>query len=150
MATMAEEFHLPVGWSDHMLGNEVAFAAAALGAAVIEKHFTLDRTLPGPDHAASMEPAELAALVAGVRKIEQALGDGKKVPVASELANRSVVRRSLVAATDIPQGTEITADMIAARRPGDGLPPAMLPQLVGRRAMRDIRAGTLLSQEMLA
>jgi N,N'-diacetyllegionaminate synthase len=150
MATMRQAFGTPVGWSDHMLGNEVAFAAAALGADVIEKHFTLDRTLSGPDHAASMEPAELAALVAGVRKIERALGDGKKIPTARELANRSVVRRSLVAATDIPRGAAITEAMIAARRPGDGLPPAMLPQLVGRRAMRDIRAGTLLSREMLA
>jgi sialic acid synthase SpsE len=97
-----------------------------------------------------MEPVELAALVSGVRKIEQALGDGNKVPAQRELANRSVVRRSLVAATDIPRGAEITADMIAARRPGDGLPPAKLPQLVGRRAMRDISAGTLLSLEMLA
>lgn len=150
MATMRQAFGTPVGWSDHMPGNEVAFAAAALGASVIEKHFTLDRTLPGPDHAASMEPAELAALVAGVRKIERALGDGEKIPTARELANRAVVRRSLVAAIDIPQGAAITEAMIAARRPGDGLPPAMLPQLVGRRAMRDIRAGTLLSREMLA
>jgi N-acetylneuraminate synthase len=150
MATMAREFGVAIGWSDHMPGNEVAFAAAALGANVIEKHFTLDRTLPGPDHAASMEPAELAALVAGVRKIERALGDGKKIPTARELANRAVVRRSLVAAIDIPRGAAITEAMIAARRPGDGLPPAMLPQLVGRRAMRDIRAGTLLSREMLA
>jgi N-acetylneuraminate synthase len=150
MATMAREFGVPIGWSDHMPGNEVAFAAAALGATVIEKHFTLDRTLPGPDHAASMEPNELVALVAGVRKIEASLGDGRKIPRPSELANRAVVRRSLVAAVDIPQGVAITDAMIAARRPGDGLPPAMLPQLVGRRAMRDIRAGTLLSREMLA
>jgi len=150
MGTMRREFGTAVGWSDHTLGNEIAFAAVALGASVIEKHFTLDRSLPGPDHAASLDPGQLAALVQGVRKIEAALGDGKKAPTARELANRSVVRRSLVAAIDIRQGAAITEAMIALRRPGNGLPPSDRPSLIGRRATRDIPAGTLLSREMLS
>lgn len=150
MATMARTFVTAVGWSDHTLGNEVAFAAAALGAAVIEKHFTLDRGLPGPDHAASLGPDELVALVRGIRKIESALGDGTKAPTAREAANRAVVRRSLVAAVDIPAGAVIGDSMIAARRPGDGLPPALKPSLIGKRAVRTIAAGTVLTNDMLA
>ena len=149
MATMAREFGTAVGWSDHTLGNEVAFAAAALGATVIEKHFTLDRSLPGPDHAASAAPDELAALVRGIRKIEVALGDGRKLPTARETANRTVVRRSLVAAVDIPAGAVIADCMIAARRPGDGLPPGAKPTLIGKRAVRRIPAGTPLARDML-
>ncbi len=150
MAAMSEFFSLPVGYSDHTLGIEVALAAAALGAAVIEKHFTLDRSLPGPDHQASATPEELRALVAGVRKVEAALGHGRKEPAASEADTRSVARRSLVAAMDIPAGTALTEAMIAIRRPGTGIPPALLPGALGRVARRDIKAGSLLAWGDLA
>lgn len=149
LATMAGAFSVPVGYSDHTLGTQVALAAVALGACVVEKHLTLDRTLPGPDHRSSLEPAEFGALVSGVRVVERALGDGCKRPAASEAAIAAVARRSLVAAVDIPEGAILTGARIAVRRPGTGLPPGMLAQVVGRRAKRDIPVGTLLSFEML-
>ncbi len=149
MITMAEAFDVPVGYSDHTLGIEVSLAAVALGACAIEKHFTLDRSLPGPDHRASVEPDELTALVRGIRKVEAALGHGRKEPSASEIKMTAVARRSLVAAREIPVGSTITEGLIAIRRPGTGLPPAMLGQVLGRKAKQDIPAGTLLSLEML-
>jgi N-acetylneuraminate synthase len=121
MATLASAFCLPVGYSDHTQGNAVAIAAAALGARVIEKHFTLDRRLPGPDHAASLEPAELAALVRDVRAVGLAMGSGIKQPGRAELANRVVARKSLVAARDLPAGHRLAAADIAVLRPGNGL-----------------------------
>lgn len=148
--TMIQAFHFPVGYSDHTLGLEVPLAAVALGACVIEKHFTLDRALPGPDQQASAEPAELAALVAGVRKVEAALGHGRKVPAASESGTADVARKSLVAARSIRAGTSLTEDMIAIKRPGTGLPPALRTTLVGRVAKRDIPADAMISLEMLA
>lgn len=150
MASMAQATGLPVGYSDHVMGNEVALAAVALGACVIEKHFTLDRGLPGPDHLASAEPDELAALVKGVRVVEACLGHGRKEPAASEEETRQVARRSLVAAVDIPAGTRLTAQMITLKRPGTGLPPRRARELWGLEAKQDIPAGTLLSLEMLA
>lgn len=150
MATLAEAFGLPVGYSDHTLGVEVALAAVALGACVIEKHFTLDRALPGPDHQASATPEELAALVAGVRKVEAALGHGRKEPAASEADTRSVARRSLVAAVDIPAGAALAEAMVAIRRPGTGIAPALLGGVLGRVARREIKAGSLLSWGDLA
>lgn len=148
--TMIQAFHFPVGYSDHTLGLEVPLAAVALGACVIEKHFTLDRALPGPDQQASAEPAELAALVAGVRKVEAALGHGRKVPAASESGTAAVARKSLVAARSIRAGTSLTEDMIVIKRPGTGLPPALRTTLVGRVANRDIPADAMISLEMLA
>ncbi len=150
MAALAERFGAPVGFSDHTLGLEVALAAAALGATVIEKHFTLDRGLPGPDHAASLEPDELARLVAGVRTVEAALGHGRKEPTASEAETAAVARKSLVAAADIPAGATITTEMLIAKRPGAGIPPAKIGEVVGRRARQDIPAGTLVAWGMLA
>lgn len=150
MAALAEAFGVPVGYSDHTLGLEVPLAAVALGACVIEKHFTLDRDLPGPDHRASATPDELAALVAGARKVQAALGHGRKEPAPEEAGTRAVARRSLVAAQDIPAGAALTAAMIAIKRPGTGLPPAMLKKVLGRRAAAEIPAGTILSLEMLA
>lgn len=150
MRTMAEAFGVPVGYSDHTLGGEVALAAMALGACVIEKHFTLDRSLPGPDHQASMEPDELTALVRGIRIVESALGSGRKEPSAEEADTAAVARKSLVAAAAIPAGAALTADSIAIRRPGTGLAPALKPALIGRVAREAIPAGTLLSLEMLA
>ncbi len=137
MDTMAAAFGLPIGYSDHALGIEISLAAVARGATVIEKHFTLDRALPGPDHAASIEPGELRGLVAGIRNIERALGSAMKGPVAAELRNRMVARRSLVAARRISKGEIFTAGMLAAKRPGDGLSPMEAWSLIGRRAERD-------------
>jgi len=149
MHTMQQAFGVPVGYSDHVPRNEVAFAAVALGACVVEKHFTLDHSLPGPDHKASLEPNELAALVEGVRMIERALGDGRKRPAASEADTAAVARKSLVAAHEIPAGTVLTEAMIAVKRPGTGLPPVMQPHLVGRTARETILADALLTLEML-
>jgi N-acetylneuraminate synthase len=137
MDTMAAAFGLPVGYSDHTLGIEVSLAAVARGATVIEKHFTLDRSLPGPDHMASLEPAELGQLVSGIRNIERALGSPLKGPAPAELRNRTVARRSLVAARPVSKGERFTADMITAKRPGDGLSPMEAWSLIGRAASRD-------------
>lgn len=150
MQTMATAFSVPVGYSDHTLEAEVAIAAVALGACVIEKHFTLDRSLPGPDHRTSLEPDELSALVRGIRTVEMALGHGRKEPADSEANTATVARRSLVAARDIQAGTTLTEELIAIKRPGTGLPPAMRPYLIGRTARITIPAGTLLTLEMLA
>ena len=148
MQTMAEAFDVPTGYSDHTTGIDIALAAVALGACVIEKHFTLDRNLPGPDHRASLEPSELRALIQGIRRVEAALGDGRKVPAESELATALVARRSLVAAENISAGTRILREMIAAKRPGTGLPPAKLNLILGRTALVDITAGSMLTPEM--
>ena len=148
MQTMAGAFGVPVGYSDHTLGIEVALAATALGACVIEKHFTLDRSFPGPDHQASLEPRELEAMVAGIRKVEAALGSGFKTPAASELSNAAVARRSLVAARAIKAGELMTRDLIELKRPGTGLPPKMLDQVLGKTARVDLKAGTLLELDM--
>jgi N,N'-diacetyllegionaminate synthase len=148
IATLSEDFNCPAGWSDHTTGIEVAIAAAALGAAVIEKHFTLDKNAPGPDHKASMEPDELAALVVGVRKVEAALGDGTKAPTAAEAEIASVARKSLVAATDLKQGEKLEMGMVAAKRPGTGLSPTRLGELLGKRLVRDVLKGEQLSLDM--
>jgi N,N'-diacetyllegionaminate synthase len=149
MQTMASELDVPVGYSDHTTGIEVALAAVALGACVIEKHFTLDRDLLGPDHRVSLEPSELAHLIEGIRKIEAAMGDGRKACTASEADTARTARRSLTAAQDISAGTKLTRDLIAIQRPGTGLAPALLSSLVGRTMRVDVRAGSLFSLEML-
>ena len=141
---------VPVGYSDHTEGITVPLAAVALGACVIEKHFTLDRNLPGPDHRASLEPGELEAMIRGIRTVQSALGDGRKRPAAEELNTAAVARRSLVAACDLQAGTKLTEAMIAIRRPGTGMPPSALHELVGRRLRQDITAGNLFTTEMLA
>ncbi|MCI0579478.1 MAG: N-acetylneuraminate synthase [Chloroflexi bacterium] len=148
MQTLAAAFDRPVGYSDHTLGSEVALAAVALGACAIEKHFTLARTLPGPDHRVSLEPDELIALVRGLRTVELALGHGRKEPTASEIDIATIARRSLVAACDIPAGTVVTASMITSKRPANGLPPYFLPYLIGRTARFSIQAGTFLALEL--
>lgn len=134
MDTMATAFGLPVGYSDHTLGIHVALAAVARGAAVIEKHFTTDRSLPGPDHAASIEPAALRALVSQIRDIEQGLGTGIKAPTASEWKNRDVARRSLVAATSIRAGEVFTEENLTCKRPGTGITPMRLWDYLGSPA----------------
>jgi sialic acid synthase SpsE len=115
---------------------------------VIEKHFTLDRKMPGPDHRASLEPAELRELMRSSRRVESALGTGRKVPAASEIETAKVARRSLVAARDIPAGATLERDMVVMRRPGTGMSPAMIATLLGRRAVREIAGGTLLDEGM--
>ena len=138
MSTMRDAFDVPVGFSDHTVGDEIALAAVALGACVLEKHFTLDRSLPGPDHAASLEPDEFALLVARVRRVESALGDGVKRPTPAELENVSSVRRSLAAATDLAAGTTLERAMLTALRPGTGIPAARIGDVLGRRLRRAI------------
>jgi N-acetylneuraminate synthase/N,N'-diacetyllegionaminate synthase len=149
MASLAERFRVPVGFSDHTLGIEVSLGAAALGASILEKHLTLDRTRSGPDHRASLEPAELSALVEGVRKIERALGDGRKRPMPSEAAIAAVARKSLVAARDIPAETTLTSELVVSRRPGTGLSPAVRDEVVGRTLRVSVKKGTPLTLEML-
>jgi N-acetylneuraminate synthase len=134
MDTMAACFGLPVGYSDHTLGIAVALAAVARGATVIEKHFTLDRRLPGPDHAASLEPDELSQMIAGIRTIERALGSPRKGPAAVEIANRDVARRSLVAARPLRAGDVLDEDALACKRPGTGISPIHYYDALGRRA----------------
>ncbi|HUP32557.1 MAG TPA: N-acetylneuraminate synthase [Gaiellaceae bacterium] len=149
MATMEAAFGVPVGFSDHTLGSEVALAAVALGACMIEKHLTLDRSAPGPDHAASLEPPAFGELVRGIRAVESALGDGQKLPAPSERATAAVARKSLVAARDIAAGTVVTDEMVVLSRPGTGLPPGARDLIVGRVAAVDIARGTLLSAELV-
>ena len=149
MRTMADAFTRPVGYSDHTPGIEVALAAVALGACVIEKHLTLDRALPGPDHHASLEPAEFSALVRGVRTVEAALGHGRKEPASSEAATAAVARKSLVAARHIPRGTPLTQELLSIKRPGTGLPPSALSVVLGRKAAQEIPAETVLTWEMV-
>ncbi len=148
MLSMQSEFDVNVGYSDHTLGIEVPLAAVALGACVIEKHFTLDKNLPGPDHLASLEPHEFKAMVDGIRKVEASLGNGQKVPASSEVGNASVARRSIVAARDIRVGTLITPDEIVFKRPGTGLPPRMAEKVIGKIARVNVAAGALLELEM--
>jgi len=137
MDTMAAAFGLRVGYSDHTLGGAVALAAVARGACVIEKHFTLDRQLPGPDHAASLEPAELRALVGDIRIVERALGNTRKAPAAAEVGNRPIARRSIVAARRIARGEPLSAEALAVKRPGGGVSPMEFWDLLGRPASRD-------------
>jgi len=147
MATLAEAFSVPVGYSDHTTGTEVALASVALGACVLEKHFTIDRSLPGPDHAASLEADELECMIQSVRNVELALGHGRKEPVGAELETAAVARKSLVAARDISVGTVICEDMIEIKRPGAGLSPDTLPYVIGRTVARDLIRGELLFLE---
>ena len=149
MATLSKAFKVPIGFSDHTLGAEVTWAAVALGATVIEKHFTLDKSLPGPDHKASLSPSELRDFIRGIRSIESALGDGRKVPVEAESDTAMVARKSLVAVTDIRAGTRIGSGMFLARRPGNGIPPAQLDRVIGRRLRVDLKAEQLLDWGML-
>jgi N-acetylneuraminate synthase len=145
MTTLAVAFGVPVGYSDHTPGNEVTLAAVALGACVIEKHLTLDRTLPGPDHAASLEPDEFATAVRGIRTVEAALGNGRKEPAASEANTAAIARKSIVAARDISAGETLDARALTIMRPGTGLPAAMLSQVMGRRTRRPLAAGSLIT-----
>jgi N,N'-diacetyllegionaminate synthase len=145
MVTIRDAFGVAVGYSDHTLGIEVPIAAVALGATVIEKHLTLDRTLPGPDHRASLEPGEFAAMVRGIRQIEQALGDGIKRPSPSEAKNRPIARKSLVAAVPIQAGEVFTPANVTAKRPGTGMSPMAWDEVMGRVAGRDFTTDELIA-----
>jgi N-acetylneuraminate synthase/N,N'-diacetyllegionaminate synthase len=146
---MREAFGVPVGYSDHTPGLAVAVAAVALGACVIEKHFTIDKGLPGPDQATSSDPAEFRALADAARDAWRALGSGRKEPAPAERPNIAGMRRSLVAAVDIPAGTTIGPAALAAKRPGSGIAPRDADRVVGARARVDIPADTLLAWWML-
>jgi N-acetylneuraminate synthase len=140
MDTLRSSFGLPVGYSDHTEGIAVPIAAVARGAVVIEKHFTLDRTLPGPDHKASLEPIELKQMVSAIRVVEQALGSGRKYPTPSELKNMSIARKSMVAAVTISAGEPFTPENITVKRPGNGLSPMRYWELLSRKSGRDFSA----------
>jgi len=144
MQSIREAFGVQVGYSDHTRGIEVPIAALALGATVIEKHFTLDRNLPGPDHQVSLEPSELSAMVAAIRNIELALGDGVKRPSPSEAKNIPIARKSLVAACPIRAGELFTLNNLAVKRPGSGVSPMRLNEMLGRLAKRDFQVDELI------
>ncbi|HIJ94496.1 MAG TPA: N-acetylneuraminate synthase [Desulfuromonadales bacterium] len=145
MDTLMSSFGLPVGYSDHTAGITVPIAAVARGAVVIEKHFTIDRTLPGPDHKASLEPAELKQMVSAIRDVEQVLGSGRKHPAPSELKNMSIARKSLVAAAAISAGEPFTVDNLAVKRPGNGMSPMRYWELLNRKSGRDFSADEAVS-----
>lgn len=144
MLAIRDAFGVAVGYSDHSTGIEVPIAAVALGASVIEKHLTVDRTLPGPDHQASLEPGELLAMVTAIRNIEQALGDGIKRSSASETKNKAVARKSLVASRAIRAGEAFTEENVTVKRPGTGLSPMRWDEVLGQHAPRDFAPDDLI------
>ena len=147
--TLASEFQVPVGLSDHTLGFDVALAAVALGATIVEKHFTLDRNAPGPDHQASLEPSELNSFIHALRGVEAGLGDGVKRPVESERDTLRVARRSIVAACDLAAGTVLADAHLKFLRPGTGISPADIDRCIGRRLQVDLPAGDQLAWSMI-
>ena len=144
MKTIEKELGVEIGYSDHTLGIEIPIAAVTLGATVIEKHFTIDKTMEGPDHKASLEPNELKAMVAGIRAIELAMGNGIKTPSESEQKNIKVARKSLVALTDIKEGEVFNESNITVKRPGTGISPMKWNEVLGSRASRNYKANELL------
>ena len=144
MNELKERFGVRVGYSDHTKGIEVPIAAVALGAEIIEKHFTLDRNMEGPDHKASLEPHELKAMVSAIRNIELALGTGHKTVSESERKNIAIARKSIVAASNIKQGDLFTDENITVKRPGDGISPMRWEEVLGRKAKRDFAADELI------
>jgi len=149
METLRDTFKLPAGLSDHSLGLTIPIAAVALGACVVEKHFTLDKNLPGPDHRASLEPDELKQMVTAIRDVERAMGDGIKRPTKDEEENKKVARRSIVARADIPKTAIITEEMLTTKRPGIGIEPKYMNSIVGRKAKRNIKEGSILTWNMI-
>lgn len=147
MLTLKEAFRLPIGYSDHTLGIEIPIAAITLGAKVIEKHFTLDKNLPGPDHKASLEPQELKQMVRAIRNVEKAWGDGIKRPAQSEFEVMKVARRSLVATKDIGAGKVVKESDITIKRPGTGILPKFKEMTIGMRLTRDIKKDELFNWE---
>lgn len=149
MLTLRHRFGVRVGYSDHTEGILAATSAVALGACLIEKHFTLDHSLPGPDHPASLEPGELTEMVRQIRVVEQMLGSGEKKPAQSELAVRDLVRRSIVARRPIPAGAVLQAEDLELLRPGTGIPPQHLPRVIGRQIKAAIPQGAMLEWDQL-
>ncbi len=149
MVSMRDDLNVLVGYSDHTQSHFSAYTAVALGAVIVEKHFTLDRTLPGPDHSSSLEPDEFRNLVRGIREIEKALGSPMKKPTAAELKNLTGMRRSIAAMKGIPAGMIIRRDDLVFKRPATGLQPKMLEEIVGKRAKKDIQKDTILTEELI-
>lgn len=144
MLAIQDEIGLPVGYSDHTEGIDVSVLAVAMGARVIEKHFTLDKTLPGPDHRVSLEPKELVQMVKTIRGTEKILGSGVKIPTKSEKTISTVVRKSIIAKVDIPTGARIKAEMLIIKRPGNGIMPKEVYKVIGKIAKADITADSLI------
>lgn len=144
MLTIRDAFKVDVGYSDHTLGIEIPVAAVALGATVIEKHFTLDRNMEGPDHKASLEPHELKAMISAIRNVECSLGDGVKKTSTSEMKNRPIARKSIVAAKEIKKGELFDNTNIAVKRPGTGISPMEWDRIIGRRANKDFKEDELI------
>ena len=145
MLNIGAKLGVEIGYSDHTMGIEIPIAAVALGATIIEKHFTLDRTMEGPDHPASLEPGELKEMVRCIRNIEKALGEGFKMPSESEKKNIQIVRKSIVAKEDITQGEPFTENNITAKRPGTGISPMDWDKVIGYKANRDYKSGEIIS-----
>jgi N-acetylneuraminate synthase len=148
METLRKSFKLPVGYSDHTPGIDIAIAAAALGAVIVEKHLTLDRRLPGPDQSASLEPSDFKEMVSAIRRVTSALGDGVKKVAPCEERNRIIARRSLVAAHDLLPGRVIRKNDLQIKRPGNGIPPAQLEKVLGRKVVKRIGTDEVLKWDM--
>lgn len=149
MKTLRKTFNVPVGYSDHTPGLETPVAAAALGAVVIEKHFTLDKKLEGPDHRASLSPEEFRKMVKTIRNIEKALGDGIKAPRKTEMAVQAVARKSIVALRNVSKGTQLSAEMLTIKRPGTGISPKYLNELTKRRAKTNIKRDQVITWDKI-
>lgn len=149
MQTMEKKFHVPVGLSDHTLGTEISIAAVAMGARIIEKHFTLSKKMAGPDHQASLSPEELKELVKAIRNVEQALGDGVKKPAACEIKNRDIIRKSLVVRRNLKMGTILSGKDIAIKKPGHGIQPAELNKVLGRTIKKDLQEDEVITWGMI-
>jgi len=149
MLTLKKEFNLLVGYSDHTSGIIVPTIAVAMGATVIEKHFTLDKNLPGPDHKASLEPKELKEMVKAIRNVEKILGTGEKNPTNSEKKIRRIIRKSIVAKIDIPKNTIIKKNMLIIKRPGTGINPKQIDKIIGKKTKKNIVQNELINQNMI-
>ncbi len=150
MSSMRDALDVLVGYSDHVERNFACYAAVALGGCVIEKHFTLDRTLPGPDHAASLSPEEFSQLVQGIQDIEAALGSPVKTPTQAEVDNTQGMRRSLVILHDLPQGTLLEESHLGFKRPATGIAPKMLETIIGKKLSQDVAADTILTPDLIS
>jgi N,N'-diacetyllegionaminate synthase len=144
MQTIKERIGTEIGYSDHTLGIEVSIAAVSLGASIVEKHFTLDKTLPGPDHKASLEPNELKAMVSAIRNIENALGSSEKLVSESERKNMDIARKSIVAKTAIKKGDIFSENNLAVKRPGNGISPMRWTEVLGKSASKDFEEDQLI------
>jgi sialic acid synthase SpsE len=149
MKTIADRFGVEIGYSDHTRGIEVPIAAVALGAKVIEKHFTLDKNMEGPDHKASLEPSELKQMVQSIRNIEEAIGSGLKEPTSSEVKNIAIARKSIHAAKALKKGHLLSEDDLIMKRPGDGISPMKLDEVVGKKIKMDIQEDIKISWDIL-